>query len=233
MESKKLFFLFSILFSMFVTRSLAYDIAVENADGVTIYYKYINDKTELEVTCEYGYSSSTYSSSYSGVVIIPEEVTYMKRTRKVTRIGVGAFNECSGLTSITIPNSVTSIESGAFYGCSGLTSITIPNSVTIISQMAFYHCSSLTSITIPNSVTLIGELAFGETEWYNSQADGLLYLNNWLLGYKGSKPIGILNIDGTIRGIADCAFKNCKDLISIAIPNSVTSMGNHVFSGCI
>ena len=65
----------------------------------------------------------------------------------VTSIG-SAFFGCSGLTSITIPNSVTSIGTSAFYGCSGLTSVTIPNSVTSIGMSAFYGCTGLTSITI-------------------------------------------------------------------------------------
>ena len=73
----------------------------------------------------------------------------------VTCIGYSAFDGCTSLTSITIPNSVTSIGGDAFYGCSGLTSITIPNSVTSIGSSAFYGCSGLTSITIPNSVTSI------------------------------------------------------------------------------
>jgi len=64
----------------------------------------------------------------------------------VTSIGSYAFASCSGLTSVTIPNSVTSIDEYAFYGCSGLTSVTIPNSVTSIGDRAFYGCSGLTSI---------------------------------------------------------------------------------------
>ena len=90
----------------------------------------------------------------------------------VTRIGDGAFENCSSLTNITIPNSVTSIGSYAFECCSSLTNITIPNSVTSIDYRAFRSCSSLTNITIPNSVTSIGPWIFEYANikiYYNSK----------------------------------------------------------------
>ena len=78
----------------------------------------------------------------------------------VTSIGWGAFEDCSGLTSIEIPNSVTSIEWGAFIGCSGLTSIEIPNSVTNIEDEAFSQCSNVETLYIGNSVESIQTDAF-------------------------------------------------------------------------
>lgn len=138
--------------------SHAHDIEVANADGVTIYYNYINNGTELEVTFQ-GEDFDSYNE-YQGNVVIPEEVTYMDMTRKVTSIGEHAFQVCMDLTSVTIPNSVTSLGANSFAGCIGLTSLTIGNNVTSIGVDAFLNCHSLTSVNIPSSVTSIGFAAF-------------------------------------------------------------------------
>ena len=128
----------AILSAMGTHHVFAYDIAVEN-EGKTIYYNYSSDGTELIVT--YLSNDSYYNNNaYQGDVVIPEEVTYMNRTRKVTSIGNDAFYCCRGLTSVTIPNSVTSIGEWAFKNCTSLTSITIPNSVTYINNNAFSGC---------------------------------------------------------------------------------------------
>ena len=105
-------------------------------------------------------ASKTYTYSSSINDIFGSQVKEYIIGDSVTSIGDYAFDNCSGLTNITIPDSVTSIGYSAFRGCSGLTSITIPDSVTSIGNYAFYNCSGLTSITIPDSVTSIGGSAF-------------------------------------------------------------------------
>lgn len=158
--------LFLVLMMLPVVAS-ASDIFVQNADGVTIYYNYKKNGTELEVT------SGPNTGSYRGNVVIPEEVNYMNEIRKVTSIGNDAFRECSGLTSVTIPSSVTSIGDYAFADCIGLTFITIPSSVTSIGKYAFANCYYIFKITSlnPEPPVCRGILTFGGGSLLRDQYD--------------------------------------------------------------
>ena len=139
-------------------QAMAYDFSYTH-QGKTLYYTILLGNTnKVAVEC---YSETAASNNHvSGDVVIPSSVEHNNVTYSVAYIGSGAFRGCSGLTSVTIPNSVTSIREFAFRGCSGLTSVSIPNSVTVIISGAFYACSGLTSVTIGTGVTFIGDWAF-------------------------------------------------------------------------
>ena len=153
-------------------------------------------------------------------------------------IGDYVFRGCTGLTSITIPDSVTSIGYYAFCGCNSLTSVTIPDSVTKIGSSAFSGCSGLTSVTIPDSVTSIGAGAFsGCTSLQYSEYGNAYYLGNEANPYVAcvlskNKSITTATIHDNTRIIANSAFSNCLSLTSITIPDSVTSIGIYAFNRC-
>lgn len=126
----------------------------------------------------------------------------------VTYIGESTFRDCDGLTNITIPSSVTSIGLRAFYGCNNLSEVTIQNGVTSIGNEAFLDCSSLSSIEIPNSVTSIGGSAFA-----------------------GCSSLTSIEIPKSIISIGDWAFYNCQSLSSItSYVENPFEFGENVFS---
>ena len=137
----------------------------------------------------------------SGFYIIPDGVT---------SIAKNAFDECKGLTGVTIPNTVTSIGEDAFNWCSGLTILTIPSGVTNIDKNAFSYCKGLTNLTISNGVESIGEGTF-----------------------RGCKSLVNVDIPYSITSIGKEAFEGCESLTNINISDNITSIGDGAFRNCI
>ncbi len=195
-------------------------------------------------------------------VCIPKTVTYFayafqgktKLTRvtfeqgaQCTSISQRAFEGCTSLVSVEIPEGVTQIEEGAFCGCTSLTEIVIPEGVTSIAREAFKNCGRLTDVTIPRSLMYIDFWAFYECyaiqnvyisdleAWCNIECDGYgknpvyfgadMYLNCELL----TKVI----IPDTITEINPCIFHGCTSITEVVIPEGVTAIRNSAFYDCV
>lgn len=207
MKTKLLSLLFAIIASLGTIYAYSIDV-----DG--IWYDDFNN-TDMTVFVSYhhsGYNNGTYDhnlSDYAGNVTIPATIIYGGQTYSVIGIGTSAFENCTNLKSVTIPNGVTQIYNKAFAGCTNLTSVVIPNSMTNIWNAAFYGCSSMTSVTIPDGITSIMGGVFG-----------------------GCSSLTEIIIPNGVTSIGANAFEGCSSLTSITIPENVTSIDGMIFNGC-
>ena len=200
--------LFTLFLAIMATNSLWAKFQYGN-----LYYEKISNNTAKVV----GYLSPTS-------ITIPSIVQYNGVQYTVTEIGEKAFNDCSSLTSVTIPNSVTSIGDDAFNDCSSLTSVTIGNSVTKIGGEAFKNCSSLTKTNYTGDIA-----SWCNIKFYDYSANPINYSHNF---YINDQEIKDLVIPNSVTSIGPDAFLNCSSLTSVTIENGVTSIGDDAFYGC-
>lgn len=223
MKRQKLSFLLILLMSMMSLTVTAHDIAVENSDGVTIYYNWINNNTELSVTSGDG---------YSGNVVIPPMVSYRGATYSVTEIGEGAFSDCTTLASISMPYSLKSIGDWAF-NCSSISSVSIPEGITILRRRVFNSCQNLTSIVFPSSLKTIDEYAFAGCSSLSTinLPDNLEALGKECFSYCPS--IKNVRIPASVNNIGEGVFLNSNDLETVTVQNAnPADIASNTFANC-
>ncbi len=150
----------------------------------------------------------------------------------VKAIGNSAFQSCSNLTSVMIPDSVTTLGRSAFGFCSALSNVSLGEGLIEIGESAFAYCSSLTSITIPRSVTTIGEYAFSFCEGMTSAiiGDGVTTIGP--AAFSNCRALVDLSIGEQVRSMGYCTFFFCTSLTSVVLPTGLSCIENATFSNC-
>ncbi len=223
---KRLFTLLFVL-GMGMATAWAYDFSAVAPSGQTLYYTITDADNHYVQMVAPGDNSSSGWNDYTkptGDLTLPSVVNTNEIDYSVTSINQYAFYGCSGLTSVTFPNSVTTIGFDAFRGCSSLTSMNYTGDIAQWCEISFSNEYSnplnyahnlyvnnqlVTDLVIPNSVTTIGSSAFS-----------------------GCSGLTSVTIPNSVTTIGSNAFYGCSGLTSVEIPNSVTSIGNYAFYGC-
>lgn len=188
--------------------------ATVEVDGVDGIYYYIY------------YDSASVTSNpdnYFGDIVIPETIQVDGKTYTVTSISDSAFEDCSGLTSIKLPEGLTTIGNSAFRDCSGLTSIDIPAGVIKIYYDAFLGCSGLKAVNISDLS------AWCRMDFDTLYSNPLYYAHNL---YLNGELVTDLTIPADITEIKNYAFRGCSSLTSVRLPESLATIGYSAFEYC-
>ncbi|WP_231593712.1 leucine-rich repeat protein [Methanosarcina siciliae] len=195
---------------------------------------YIIVKEQASPASDFTYTSDGSSITITkyigsdGIVIIPGEIEGLP----VTTIGTSAFQDCSALTTVSIPDSITTIGDYAFMRCSALTTVSIPNSVISIGKYAFSGCSALTTVAIGSGVTAISEGVFYNCPSVTTVTIGSSVTTIGTSAFQGCSALTTVSIPDSVTIIGGSAFQGCSALTTVNIPDSVTIIGGSAFQGC-
>ena len=187
----------------------AHDVAIENEDGVTIYYNFISGQTGLSVT----YNDDTPFFKYTGNIKIPASVTIENVAYRVIDIGKNAFTSCK-VTSVEIPSSITSIGEGAFKNCTYLTAVYI------------------TDMSAWLNIDFFGDLFWSgdrDVPIVSCYSNPLSYAHHL---YLNGNEVTELKVPDDVTAIGDYAFFGCTGLTDVQISSSVTTIGKYAFCNC-
>jgi hypothetical protein len=149
----------------------------------------------------------------------------------LTNVGDGAFSYCLNLLSVVMPSNVTYLGAGAFQCCTSLTEIAIGGSLAAVGDSAFEGCGSLTSVTLGHGVRTIGKRAFFDTPLRSILIPDSVTTIGDAAFYRCWSLTNAI-IGQSVITIGNAAFESCPSLVGATLPNSLTAMGDWAFSLC-
>ena len=188
-----------------------------------IYYDIVNGKAVVV---------SGGSVMYSGDVVIPETVEFGGQHYVVDSIGEWAFNACSGLMSVKLPEKLRVIGRLAFVDCYGLTSISFPASLKVIGDGAFNVCTGIENLELPQGLDSIKSSAFSGCKRLKDMhlPQELKYIGMGAFG--GCEELISVSFPRKLENIAYGAFDGCKSLTSVIFPEGLKTIGDYAFANC-
>ena len=235
---KRFIIIVSLIFD--IQTAFAADFSAVSPSGHTLYYN-ILDATAHTLIVTYPAANWTGYTRPTGTLVIPGTVSYMGTNYTVTVIGEDAFNGCSGVTAVTLPNTVIVVEEDAFYDCH-ISNLTIPDNVKRIYSGAFTRGTggSINNLYVPDGIEYIEYGAFPTSgNWISSKPTGIVYLGKIAYCYKGSFSQNTTLVFASdtrgissVRNIVNPVYYYPERIDSIVFPDSLRYIGYNCFAGC-
>lgn len=189
-------------------------------------YFFFTDEEGVSTACVErlsDYFLSTGVPQYAGDVVIPATLTYNGVTYTVDEIGYSAFENCPGLTSITIPPTIEEIHGSAFRNDTNLKAVYISD-LKAWCEIKFGRSSYTNPLEYAHNLYLDGELITDLVV-----PEGVTEIG-YMQFYRGS--IRSVTLPEGVTYLRHAAFSNCPDLKSVSLPSSLEVIEGSVFSGC-
>lgn len=210
-----------------------------------------------EVALGSGYEE--YEGNYcEGDIVVPSAIEYDGETYTVTELANGAFSNCYGITSVSLPETIVAIGPGAFYSCVKLQELVLPNSVETIGVDVLFSCTALQRVSWSSSAPVIPEGAFSKYVFGTFSADELIVENvdnvteikdnafndtniRHYPSWKRLRNIGESAFSGSLLEevaipegciVSKTAFNNCSHLTTLELPTDCPENISEYFESC-
>lgn len=232
---KKSFSLTLSLLTAVAVAPVSFAFAEDSVQG-----EYSQNGFTLTYTVSDGNAVITDCSGEGTSLIIPE---LMESTYPVVSVSDRAFEDCTTLVNITVPDSVAQISSYAFSGCNSLQTVYLGSGVADIGDYAFASCPSLKTFDVDTENAYFSAsdnmlMSYDKTSLVcyagNASAtipEGTLYIEKG--AFFGNTSVTSVSLPAGLDSVGDYAFAGCLSLESITLPASVTSLGKGAFMSCI
>ncbi len=210
------------VFPQTAVKTSAVDVYQFSQDGFYYTISAVSGTIEASIV---GYN---FEESGKAAIVIPA----ILGSYPVTSISSDAFAGQTGITSVSIPQNIRSIGTGAFQNCTGLKSVTMAAGITEISESTFKGCSALASVSVPNTVTRIGASAFEDCVLLKTAtlAEGLLSLGNY--AFRRCYSLQAMNMPNSLETLGEGAFEECTALVNVKFSTSLSAINDFTFYKC-
>ena len=219
-----------VIFFLVLLLTLSIKLSAYDFEVNGIYY-YITSSNNREVAVGAKTDGVFPAASYSGNIIIPQNVTYLGVTYTVTSIKAYAFSKCSTLKNVHMPNSIKELDKSIFCFCSNLNSVKLSENIKSLPSTLFMDCENLLSISIPSSVSELGESVFGNCKSLSEVVIPPLVTSIPAGAFAGCTNLKTIYIPSSVSTIRYNSFHNCSSLEELYL-SGVTSIENSAFCYC-